>query len=382
MILIRNGNLFSPEKKSINDILIGNEKILRIDKNIDIDSKYLEKTIDASGKMIIPGLIDPHVHITGGGGESSFKSRVPEIMLSELTSAGITTVIGLLGTDGTSRSIENLISKAKALKEEGLSCYLITGSYEYPTVTLTENIRKDIMFIDEIIGGKAAVSDHRSSEITDNELMRLASDIRVANMLSGKKGGLVLHVGNGKDYLEKIYRIIKNSEIPASVFKPTHVNRTHELLNNSLQLTKLGGFIDLTCGVDNELSPSKIISREINNKNINLENITFSSDGYGSWSNYDKNGNIIEMGVSKVDTLFSEFRKLVVDEGIDITTALSFLTTNSSKSLGLYPQKGIIKEKSDADILIIDKDFEIDTVIANGQTMIEEKNVLIRGTYE
>src|SRR5690606_3180786 len=102
----------------------------------------------------VPGLIDNHVHITGGGGEGSFKTRVPEITLSKLIEAGITTVVGLLGTDATTRSVENLVAKAKALKEEGVSVYVHTGSYEFPSVTLTGQIKKDIVFIEEIIGAK------------------------------------------------------------------------------------------------------------------------------------------------------------------------------------------------------------------------------------
>ena len=61
-----------------------------------------------------------------------------------------------------SSSEENLVSKAKALKEEGLSVYCLTGSYGYPSVTLTGDVKKDILFIDEVIGVKLALADHRA----------------------------------------------------------------------------------------------------------------------------------------------------------------------------------------------------------------------------
>ena len=135
-----------------------------------------------------PGIIDRHVHVTGGGGEGSFHTQAPQVQLSSLIKGGVTTVLGLLGTDGISRSVENLLAKVKALKEEGISAYAICGAYGYPSTTVTGSVSKDIMFIDEILGVKLAISDHRAPNITTEELIRLASDVRTAGMLSGKPG--------------------------------------------------------------------------------------------------------------------------------------------------------------------------------------------------
>ena len=153
MLLIKNIEVFSPENMGVKDVLIINGKITLIEDKIQSFSEKIEM-IDGTGKKLIPGLIDNHVHITGGGGEGSFKTRVPEITLSKLIEGGITTVVGLLGTDGITRSVENLVAKAKALKEEGVSVYVHTGSYGYPSVTLTDSVKKDIVFIDEVIGVK------------------------------------------------------------------------------------------------------------------------------------------------------------------------------------------------------------------------------------
>lgn len=134
---------------------------------------------------MILGIIDNHVHITGGGG-GRFKKRVPELPLSSLLKGGITTVVGLMGTDGITRSVESLLSRVKTLREEGITTYMHTGSYGYPSVTLTVSVQKDITFIEEIIGMKIALADHRSSFVTQEELARLASQARVAGMVSGK----------------------------------------------------------------------------------------------------------------------------------------------------------------------------------------------------
>lgn len=380
MILIKNIKIYSPKSLGVKDVLINNGKISLIDTNIPQFNEKIE-VIDGSGKILIPGLIDNHVHITGGGGEGSFYTRVPEIMLSKLIEGGITTVVGLLGTDSITRNIENLVAKAKALKEEGISVYVHTGSYGYPSVTLTESVKKDIAFISEVIGVKIAISDHRSPSISFNELSRLASDARVAGMLSGKAGIVVAHMGDGKKGLKPINDIVENTDIPITVIRPTHVNRKESLLLQSYDYAKRGGIIDLTCGIFDDMSPSEAVIRA-EKKRVPLENITISSDGYGSWSNYDQYGNMIEIGASSVGSLYSEFKSMVLEKDFSIEKALKFFTTNVSKSLKLYPQKGTIQENSDADLIIIDEDMLINTVIANGRIMLDNKEIIVEGTYE
>lgn len=380
MILVKNIELYDPQYKGIKDVLISGGKIALIDEEINISLKKV-KIIDGSGKKMVPGFIDQHVHITGGGGEGSFRTRVPEITLSKLTKSGITTVVGLLGTDSTTRCVENLVAKAKALREEGITAYAITGSYEYPTKTITDSVKKDIVFIEEIIGAKVALSDHRSSSVSQDELARLASDVRVAAMLSGKAGILVVHMGNGKDGLGPINEVLKDTDIPVRTIRPTHVNRKKELLLQAFDYAKTGGIIDLTCGLYDELRPAKVI-KMAEESGVPIENITISSDGYGSWSKYDSSGNMTEIGVSQVDSLHKELKVMVKNLGFDLEKALGFVTTNVSKALNIYPKKGMISEESDADMLILDENLEIQTVIANGRLMIHQGEVLIRGTYE
>jgi beta-aspartyl-dipeptidase (metallo-type) len=380
MILIKNVDVFSPEYIGTKDVLTANGKIVLIDDEISIFSKKI-CVIDGTGKKLVPGFIDCHVHITGGGGEGSFKTRVPEITLSKLIEGGITTVVGLLGTDSTTRSVENLIAKAKSLKEEGISSYAFTGSYGFPSETLTDSVKKDIVFVEEILGVKIALSDHRSASISNHELARLASDARVAGMLSGKAGIVVAHMGNGKKGLSMINEVLEETEIPIKTIRPTHVNRRKELLMEAFDFAKKGGIIDLTCGISDETSPSAAII-EAEKNNVPLENITISSDGYGSWSSYDNVGNLKEIGVSSVKSLFEEFKFMVNNLNFSIDKALMFYTSNVSKALEKYPQKGSISENSDADLLLLDENLEIDTVIANGKVMFADGKIEIKGTYE
>ncbi len=381
MIIIKNIEVYSPKYIGKKDIFISGGKINLIRDKIDIEHEDI-KVIDGSGKILTPGFIDQHVHITGGGGEGSFKTRAPEITLSKLTSSGITTVVGLLGTDGTTRCVENLVAKAKALKEEGISVYTHTGSYEYPTITLTDSVKKDIVFIEEMIGCKVALSDHRSSSMTNAELKRLASDVRIAGMLSGKAGIVVIHMGDGEKGLKPVFEVLEETEIPIKTMRPTHVNRRKELLEQGFEYAKMGGIIDLTCGIYDKLSPKNVV-KEAKALGVPSENITISSDGYGSWSKYDEHGNLIKIGVSSVSSLYKEFKDMIDEnKGMDIDNSLSYFTSNVAKALEIYPKKGCIAEGSDADMIIFNKEFIIDSVIANGKIMVENGEVLVYGSYE
>ena len=136
MYLIKNIQVYTPENIGVKDVLIDN-RIIKIADNLPEVKEYGIEVIDGRGKILTPGFIDCHVHILGGGGEGGAKTRTPEIMLSDITSAGLTTVVGCLGIDGTTRTMTNLLAKAKGLEEEGISTYVYTGSYQVPVKTLS-----------------------------------------------------------------------------------------------------------------------------------------------------------------------------------------------------------------------------------------------------
>ena len=375
MILIKNAKIVGYDKLS--NILIGAGRILDI---FEKDRTYpVEKEYDAGGKLVIPGLIDQHIHITGGGGEGGFETRVPEIGLSKLIKAGITTVVGLLGTDSQTRSVENLVAKAKALSNEGIKTYALTGSYAYPSPTITGDVKKDIVFIDQILGVKIAANDHRDSCLSYKELQNLGSKARVAGMISGKSGHVTIHMGDGKFNFDQIKDALKYSNLPISVFRPTHVNRNMDLYESALDFAENGGLIDLTSGMGKYLSDSKayMMAKE---KNL-LDRITFSSDGFGSWSNYDDEGNLIEIGYSPVDTGILAIKEIVI-QGEDLKDAIKPFTENVAKALKLDKEIGYIKKDYLANLVFLDENLDIDTVISEGVFMMKDKKILKKGSYE
>ncbi len=386
MILFKQAEVYAPEYLGIKDVLVCAGKIEAVGENLEGGTGC--EIIDAGGMRLTPGLIDRHVHVTGGGGEGSFHTRTPEIELSSILKAGITTVLGLLGTDDMSRSVEDLLAKVKALKEEGISAYALCGAYGYPPVTLTGSVKKDIAFVDEIIGLKLALSDHRAPNISVDELIRLGSDVRTAGMIGGKPGLIVLHMGDGRKKLGPVFEALEETDIPVKTFQPTHINRNHELYKDGLRLAKMGGYIDLTCEdfVKGEpllgYDPVPALLEEAKAADVPMDHITFSSDGQGSWSNYDEAGMLIEMGVTDVGNMYAQMCSLVTRGGFDFAEALTYFTSNVAKALEIYPKKGCIAPGADGDILLIRKDLTLDTVLAGGRKMMEKGKLLVKGTYE
>ena len=378
MLLVKNAEVYAPEYLGKKDVLVCGGKIERIQDQIGELPVECE-VLDGEGKILTPGFLDQHVHITGGGGEGSFHTRTPELQLSELVEYGITTVVGLLGTDGITRSVDNLYAKTRALCEEGVSAYMLTGAYGYPGPTITGEPDRDIVFIKEILGVKLAISDHRAPNVTEAELIQIASKARVAGMLSGKPGIVVLHMGDDPAGLTPVFQALETSSVPIRIFRPTHVNRNERLMEEGYELLRRGGYVDLTCGM--HTSPGKCVL-EARKRGIPTEHMTMSSDGHGSWSNYAEDGTLLEIGVSGVDALYKELKYMVKELGMPLEEALPYLTSQVAESLDLLPKKGVIKEGTDGDFLLFDRKLSLDTYVAGGRIFRKDGRVLKKGTYE
>ena len=389
LTLIKGGDIYTPDSIGRKDILITEGRIHSIADNIESKDFPVDiEVVNADRHYVVPGFIDSHVHIVGGGGEGGFSTRTPPIQLSDLTTAGVTTVVGCLGTDGITRSGGDLLAKARGLSEEGITSYIYTGSYQLPVKTLTGDIQKDLIYINEIIGiGEIAISDHRSSQPDIKDLQEAAAEARVGGILSGKAGVINVHIGDGKRQVDYLEEIVKNSEIPIKQFIPTHMNRNNELLQRALDYAYRGGLIDLTTSTtdefieDGETKCSRALNYFLENE-IPIENISFSSDGQGSLPQFDEQGNFVGLKTGQVSSLFKEVRDAVLEENIRLETALKVITQNPARNLKLL-QKGLIKEGKDADFVLLDREnLKIDTVIARGRIMVQDGSTTVLGTFE
>ena len=380
--LIKNVNVFSPNFIGKKDILFLWDKIYKIEDDLSDYEKFSDVQIyDFEGLSMSPGYIDIHVHITGGGGEQGYASRTPEIKFSELVSAGVTTVVGLLGTDGQTRSLENLYAKAKALEEEGMTTFILTGSYSYPSVTLTGDIKRDIMFNDKIIGAKVAISDHRSSHLQKNELLKIISEARLGGMLSNKAGLTVFHLGDHDRGICQLMELIEEYPIKVANLLPTHIGRNETLFSQSIEYMNKGGYVDFTVDLEDEEITARQIAEALSKGDF-IDNITMSTDSCGSVPKFDEEGNCIGLSYVLPNIISREMRLLTKEYNVSIENAIQFITLNPAKRLKVDHYKGKIQAGYDADAVVFDENFNIHHVFAKGECVVFNKETMKKGKFE
>lgn len=376
--IIKNAEVYSPEYLGRKDILIGGEKILAIDDNIDISIKDALQ-IDAQGKIVTPGLIDQHIHLTGAGGKHAFSSMTPEINISELIQCGTTTVMGMLGTDGVTRSLQGLYAKVKGLEQEGISAYMLTGYFGYPTTSMLNSVLEDIIFIDKVIGCKTAISDERSSFPTENELLKLLREVHVGGLTSGKGGILHVHLGALESRMDILLDLVKKYHFPIRHISPTHVGRTKPLFEQAIEFAKLGGMIDISTGGTKYDLPYKQVLYALE-KGVSINNITFSSDGNAGMAKKAENGDIVSLYKAPVDLNLKQVILLIQEGGMTVSDAFKIITTNPARNLSLS-HKGKVAKSFDADFCFFDPQFNLTDVISRGNIMMRDCEIVKTNHY-
>ena len=389
MLLIQNADLYAPDHRGSRDLLIGGERVLWIGApgefgDLPAALRAGCERIDLAGLRLIPGLVDAHVHVTGGGGEAGFRTRVPAPVLGRYTSAGVTTVVGLLGTDDTARGPRELLAGIYALREEGLSAWGWVGGYHLPPATLTGSLRTDLALVEALIGvGEVAISDHRSSQPTFDEIVRLGADAHVAGLMSGKAGIVHLHLGDGPRGLDLVRRAVAETEIPARVWHPTHVNRRRALFEEALDLVRRGCTIDVTAFPVDEgedaWSAADAVRRYLD-AGLPPERLTVSSDAGGCLPCFDAEGRVAQMGVGDAGALLASIAELG-SAGVPLERALPAFTSNPARLLRL-PRKGVVEVGGDADLVALDAAGRAHTVIARGAVHVRDGALVRRGTFE
>lgn len=376
-ILIKNADVYAPEHIGTRDLFLAGGKIVAMAEKLDVTLPDLE-VIDAAGYIVAPGLVDQHIHITGGGGEGGWHSRCPELVFSELVKAGVTTFLGVSGTDSMTRSVENLLAKVRGLKNEGASGWMWTSNYAYPVTTITKDVRTDMLAIPEVLGVKIALGDHRSSFPNQHEIMQILADVRVSGMLTGKTGFLHVHLGDFP-YSFDIFDECVAQGMPIKHIRPTHVARHPEVFRRACEFAKKGGFIDITTGGGNYMGSAADAVRAALADGVPFDRITLSSDGHGSMPRFNEAGEMVGLGIGSIMCDIETIRELKDELGVE--KALTPMTKTVAGALGLETKGGIAVGK-DADLLFLTKDLDIDWVFMMGKVAMRKGEVVMKGAFE
>lgn len=382
--LLLNADVHAPEPLGRLNLLVASGRIAWIGAERPTLSPALGVVErDLEGLRLIPGLVDCHVHLTGGGGEAGAHTRVPPVPLSRFTLGGVTTVVGVLGTDDATRHPAELVSVVHALRNEGISAWCYTAGYHVPPVTITGSVRGDLALVDPVIGVKTAISDHRSSQPTTDELLRLASEAHVGGLMTGKAGIVHLHVGDGSRGLQPIRDALAASELPPRVFNPTHVNRRKALFDEAVELARGGSSIDITAfpvedGEDAWSAEDALLRYFASG--APPDRVSVSTDGGGCLPVFDAEGRVVSMDVGSTGALASTLRGLL-QRGEPLERVLPAFTANPARLLKLV-RKGRITTGSDADLAVLDSEGRIQDVMAMGIWHVRDGRPRIVGTFE
>jgi beta-aspartyl-dipeptidase (metallo-type) len=388
--LVRGGHVFAPSPLGEPEILISGETILAIGPDLERRARALGavEVVDASGLSVVPGFIDQHLHFLGGGDFEGPLGRVPELHASMITRGGVTTAVGIMGIDMDSKNLHALLVKARELERVGLTTYIYTGSFRIPSPCLTSSVRADIVLIDKVVGVKVALAEDTYPNLFLPEFARLAGEVRLAAGMSGKRAVIHAHIGRNAKRLTPIFDLLAEVNLPVTQIVPTHVNRvTPDTLDHAVRFARMGGTVDLSANLSKRsgsltgMNPDEAL-RRLREANVPLDQITLSSDSNVSMPVLDCDDHPVGLHNAPPSILHRELVHIIRTNTLDLDQALPLVTTNVARVLGLEGRKGSLAPGLDADLVLLDRDLAVHTVVARGRVMVRGGEPLVKGPFE
>lgn len=376
MLLFRGAELFDPRPRGHCDVLVGGGEVLAVAPagSLACDAE----TVDVSGRLLLPGLVDALTHPCGGGGEGGYGNRTAEMDAEDFIRAGVTCPVGALGTDSLGRSLDVLFGTTMALRARGLAARMYSGAYRVPAPTLTGDVARDIYLVAAVIGiGEVAIADHRGTQPSVQELRRLAAETQLGGILAGEGGTVLVHVGAGDSRLSLLRAVIESSDLAPRVLYPTHVNRSTALLDEAAAWTVAGGFVDITVSTTPELLakgdiPALVALRHLLDAGARADGITFSSDAGGSLPLYI-DGELRGITAATVDCLPVLLAEVYRDDPALFPCALAALTSNPARALRLAAGAGELSPGHSADLVVFDAGGAgVQSVLCRGRWLLRD----------
>ena len=387
--LLQNGNILSPNDIGRHDLLLCDDKIVKIGKNLSGLANILQANIlDVEGKTVIPGFIDQHVHYLGGGDAFGPAGATTDLIFTDLTTAGITTAVGCLGIEDKAKNLRDLVRRAQDFERLGITTYVYTGSFNVPPPTLTGDVQSDFILVDKVIGVKMAISEPFATLSSAAQRGEVAKSAILGAMIAGKKGVVHLHVGRKPERLEPLFNLLEVTGLPVTYFVPTHINRSEvDVIAESIRFLRMGGTVDLTANMYFEaghltgIRPDLAL-QEFLKAGISIDQITMSSDGNVSMPRMDSRGiklGLMNLGVNFLPRMLSQ---IVETCGIPFSEVLKIVTSNVARVLGIEHRKGSIGVGMDADLVVWGSNQTIEMVLARGRILVQEGRAIIRNQLD
>jgi len=375
---IINARVYAPKDLGVTSVLCFGDRIIGVGS--DPPSGANVETVDAAERLLLPGLIDPHIHVMGSGGGGDPLERSTDMPLSRITAAGVTTIVSPLGTDSLSRTIPALLTRARALTAEGITAYAYTGGWCTPVPTLTGDAQTDLAFIDNVLGIKIAIAEKTAPPLTDFQLAHLAHAAVIGGGIAGKRSVLHAHIGDREEGLQPLWDTARDTGLPMDRFVATHVNRNSGLWEQAKAFAAAGGSVDITTqvtpgyGYPNALDPARCAA-ELAEAGL-IDQLTLSTDA----------GAIYPIGGKDIRYM-ADPRTLLqaavsaVGFGLTWEQAACITSTHAADLLGLIG-KGRICSGADADLVLITEAGAVDHVWAKGVSMVQDGKPIVFSNLE
>ncbi len=205
-LVIKGGRLIDPAARinAMRDVAIAGGRIAAIESNIAADGA---QTLDARGKLVVPGLIDVHTH-------AARAREMAAICLAD----GVTGFVdaGSAGAD----KIDDVVANAKSAPNRGRVLINLARTGVTPDGELNDMQRADVAL------ARAAIERHRDTII--GVKARLSFNVAGPNDLDALKRAqevagdlpVMIHIGQTVSSMPKILALLKRGDIVTHMYAP------------------------------------------------------------------------------------------------------------------------------------------------------------------
>jgi dihydroorotase len=327
-LIIKGGRVIDPSRKldGIRDVAISQGKILAVDANLSAEAM---ETIDARGKLVVPGLIDIHTH-------AARLSEGPVLCLAD----GVTGLIDA-GSQGADK-IGDTIAVAKGAPQPCRVLINIGRAGILPegdTMDLARadvNAAKDaIMRNREMIAGVKARLSRDVAGMNDFEVLRRAQEAASTFNIP-----VMIHMGQTISPLPKLLALLKPGDIVTHMFAPppnSIIDDAGHILPEVTAARRRGVRFDLGNGRTGHLRWD--IAQSVLKAGFPPD--TFSTD----WTPEGRTAQIIDF-----PNVMSKFLML----GMPMDQVIACATVNASRLFPVFHDRGTLKPGAPADVAILE----------------------------